>query len=126
MNHMYKEMVMYWSADYSGSMFTNLPDDIKVFAVTSAAEDETAGLAYCPPNNDIVNGNNIGACLATEFGTAWMQESFVEDTSVLTVASQAMSTRQTVASSTVQYFGDQTITVQPVGDFQGIDDGEAT
>ena len=40
-NKMYKQLVIYWSSDYSGSMFTNLPDNTKVLAMTSASESET-------------------------------------------------------------------------------------
>ena len=39
-NKMYKQLVIYWSSDYSGSMFANLPMDTKVLAVASAAADE--------------------------------------------------------------------------------------
>ena len=36
-NQMFAEMVIYWSSDYSSSMFQNLPNNTKVFAVASAA-----------------------------------------------------------------------------------------
>ena len=39
-NKMYKQLVIYWSSDYSGSMFANLPVDTKVLAMASAAADE--------------------------------------------------------------------------------------
>ena len=68
-NKMYKQLVIYWSSDYSGSMFTNLPDHTKVLAMTSASESETQQNAFCPPDQDVVYGNKIGACLGTQFGT---------------------------------------------------------
>ena len=40
-NKMYKQLVIYWSSDYSGSMFANLPGDTKVLAMTSASATET-------------------------------------------------------------------------------------
>ena len=39
-NKMYKQLVIYWSSDYSGSMFAHLPVDTKVLAMASAAADE--------------------------------------------------------------------------------------
>ena len=39
-NKMYKQLVIYWSSDYSGSMFAHLPADTKVLAMASAAADE--------------------------------------------------------------------------------------
>lgn len=38
---MYKEMIIYWSSDYSSAMFANLPTDKKVFVVASAEATQT-------------------------------------------------------------------------------------
>ena len=40
-NSLYKEMLVYWSSDYSGNMLAELPTNKKVFAVTSTKIDET-------------------------------------------------------------------------------------
>ena len=39
-NNMYKQLLIVWSSDYSGSMFSNLPDNTQVLAIASATENE--------------------------------------------------------------------------------------
>ena len=121
-NKMYKQLVIYWSSDYSGSMFANLPDNTKVFAVSSASADETQQKSYCPPDDDVVYGYKIGACLATQFGTTWLQNSTTSDCTALSIAAQYEKVKDVVKGSTVTLFGDQSFANMPVGAFQGLID----
>lgn len=62
----YKKLNFFLSACESGSMFEklNVPG---VFGMTSANPHQSAYAVYCPPNDELVNGKHIGACLGSEF-----------------------------------------------------------
>ena len=92
-HHMYKEMVIYWASDYAGAMFENLSTSKKVFVVASSGPDETQEKAYCPPNAT-VDGYDIGACLASEFGTTWLQDSYNNDPTKISISAQAMTLKE--------------------------------
>ena len=98
---MYKQLVIYWSSDFSGSMFANLPDNTKVFAVASALATEKQVKSYCPPDDDVVYGYKIGACLATQFGTTWLQNSTSSDCTALSIAAQYQKVKDVVKGSNV-------------------------
>ena len=123
-NNRYKEMVIYWSSNYSGNMLADLPTDKKVFAVTSTKLDETQVPKYCPPDADIVDDTHIGACLGSQLGTYWLQQSYATDPKTITVAAQAMNV-QSQAASEISFWGDMSIIYQPLGDFQGMTEGSS-
>ena len=105
-NNMYKEMIVYWASDYSGNLFTELPQGNKIFAVTSTKTDETQTPKYCPPDADIVNQTHVGACLASQLGTYWLQQSYGTDPKTFTVASQAMNVQSQTVGSMISFWGD--------------------
>lgn len=71
---MYKELVYYMEACESGSMFTSLPTDTKIYAVSASSPSESSWGTYCPPD-DVVNGTEIGSCLGDTFSINWMEDS---------------------------------------------------
>jgi legumain len=75
---MYKELVFYLEACESGSMFENLPDNIKIVASTAANAQESSWGTYCPPN-DMVNGKSLNSCLGDLYSINWMEDSDVAD-----------------------------------------------
>ena len=73
-NKMYKELVFYLEACHSGSMFDKeLPDGIKIYAVTAANPDESSYAEYCSSDAK-VNGTLIGSCLGDEFSCRFMED----------------------------------------------------
>ena len=54
---MYNKFVLYIEACYSGSMFLNLPEDLKIVAVTAANDQESSWGWYCG-DESVVKGTN--------------------------------------------------------------------
>ena len=72
---MYKELVFYLEACFSGSMFRNiLPDNINIYATTAANHQESSYGAYCGPEAH-AGGHDIGSCLGDEYSINWMEDS---------------------------------------------------
>eukprot|EP00345_Euplotes_harpa_P019124 CAMPEP_0168335506 /NCGR_PEP_ID=MMETSP0213-20121227/10952_1 /TAXON_ID=151035 /ORGANISM="Euplotes harpa, Strain FSP1.4" /LENGTH=417 /DNA_ID=CAMNT_0008340451 /DNA_START=14 /DNA_END=1267 /DNA_ORIENTATION=+ len=123
---MYNEMTIYIEACESGSMFENiLEDNINIYATTAANPSESSWAFYCSPA-DVVNGKHIGSCLGDEYSIQWM-----EDTDANNICSESLSTQfGTVQTNThdshVMKYGSQGFTSEPVGNFQGTCDSQAS
>ena len=72
-NKQYKQLVFYFEACHSGSMFRKLEKGKNVYAMTGSDTEHSAWMNNCPPN-DVVNGKPIGVCLGAYFDNYWMQE----------------------------------------------------
>lgn len=72
-NKQYSKLVFYFEACFSGSMFTDLPSGMNVYAMTGADESHEAMECNCPPN-DIVDGKHMNTCLSAFFDHHWMTE----------------------------------------------------
>jgi legumain len=72
-NKQYKQMVFYFEACHSGSMFRSLEKGKNVYAMTGSDTEHSAWMSECPPN-DIVNGKHIGTCLSAYYDNFWMQK----------------------------------------------------
>jgi len=67
-NSMYKELVIYFEACESGSMFENiLENDINVYAVTAANSEEVSWGTYCGPFHNWVHHKSLATCLGDLF-----------------------------------------------------------
>lgn len=72
---MYNQLVFYLEACESGSMFNNiLPDNINICASSAASPYEYSYGCYCGWEA-IVEGKNIGTCLADLYSAVWMKDS---------------------------------------------------
>ncbi|KAK8813086.1 hypothetical protein WA158_002678 [Blastocystis sp. Blastoise] len=71
----YKKLVFYFEACYSGSMFTDLPQGLNVYAFTGADDKHSAWMSFCPPN-DVINGKNLHTCISAYYDDEW--ENIVE------------------------------------------------
>ncbi|KER21935.1 hypothetical protein T265_09853 [Opisthorchis viverrini] len=66
---MYKQLVLYIEACYSGSMFQDvLPSTTNTFVTTSSNEKEEDWCAFC-------NDKQIDTCLANQYSYAWITDS---------------------------------------------------
>lgn len=69
----YKQIVFYFEACHSGSMFEDLPPGMNVYAFTGSDRTHSAWMNNCPPNDD-VDGKHFGTCLGAWYDNFWMQE----------------------------------------------------
>ena len=77
-NKKYDKLAFFLEACESGSVFDTLPDNLNIYAFTSANRTEDAWCEYCPPE-DVVNGESFYVCLSmyydNEFQRLWEEES---------------------------------------------------
>lgn len=118
---MYKELVFYLEACESGSMFANLPTDIKIYATSAANARESSWGTYCSPN-DMVNGRSINSCLGDLYSVNWMEDSDASLSGGETLHEQFERVKQETNRSHVMQFGDTSIASEEISNFQGTTD----
>lgn len=69
----YKQIVFYFEACHSGSMFRKLEQGKNVYAMTGSDTEHSAWMCNCPPH-DKVNGKSMGTCLSAWYDNMWMEE----------------------------------------------------
>jgi len=115
---MYKNLVFYVEACYSGSMFKKyLTDQTNVFALTAAHESESSWAEYC-------GIAKYKTCLSNEYSQRWMEHSTANDLSKITMGEQADHTREATKRSHVMSYGDLSIRDHKVINYQGGYDAE--
>ncbi len=108
----FKQLVFYLEACESGSMFIDLPLDINVLAVTST---NTTGIAM-PCYWD----HEINVFLGDVFSVKWLEDSDMEDLNKETLEKQYQIVKnRTAITSSVNKFGDTSISKLLVADFMG-------
>jgi len=120
---MYKELVFYLEACESGSMFEDLPSDIKIYAQTASNAKESSWGTYCSPD-DKVDGKSIMSCLGDLYSVSWMEDSDSSIASGETLAEQFTKVVALTNKSHVMEYGDTTFKSQPVSNYQGKTDQE--
>ena len=115
---MYKKLVFYMEACESGSMFTNLPTDLNIFAHTAANPDESSWGFYCPPD-DVVQGQEINSCLGDTWSISWMEDSDANDITKESLEDQYNAILKRVDQSHPQLYGDQTMKTDKLSLYQG-------
>ncbi len=71
-NGRYNKLVFYLEACESGSMFTTLPRNTKIYALSAANPSESSWATYCAPQ-DIIQGKHIGSCLGDLFSVNFLE-----------------------------------------------------
>merc|ERR1711988_1045253 len=124
--NMYRQLVFYLDTCESGSMFTSLPEDIGVLAVSSSRPDENANAIWCYEPDTDIQGKNIGACLGDAMSVGWMIDSdknFDESLNAQfqTVYKWSMTSRCSPIPcfNMPCMYGDTKIANEPIGNFQG-------
>jgi len=102
----------------SGSMFPDLKENSKIFAVTASNAKESSWGYYCPSKNDTVKGKHLGTCLGDLFSISWMEDSDLAHVSVETIAEQVKRVTQRTFKSHVSTFGDTSFEDDPIGTFE--------
>ena len=106
-NKQYKQMVFYFEACHSGSMFRQLEATKNVYAMTGSDAEHSAWMCNCPPN-DKVNGKSMGTCLSAWYDNFWMQE-VMDNGSKITLSDMFTHVHEETAKETqqnVSQFGD--------------------
>ncbi|TKS87096.1 Legumain [Collichthys lucidus] len=110
-NKKYKKMVFYIEACESGSMMTDLPADIDVYATTAANAHESSYACYYDEKRDTYLGD--------WYSVNWMEDSDVEDLRKETLLKQFKIVKSHTNTSHVQQFGNKTLAHMKVMAFQG-------
>ena len=117
---MYKELVFYLEACYSGSMFENLlPTNISIYATTAANSRESSYAEYCSSDAK-VNGTLIGSCLGDEYSCRFMEDIDSRPGDSLknyTMQEQYKYLVKVVEGSHVQQYGDLEIAKKSIYEF---------
>ena len=120
-NKQYKQLVFYFEACHSGSMFRKLEKGKNVYAMTGSDTEHSAWMNNCPPD-DVVDGKHVGACMGAWFDNFWMQE-VTDNGADLTHNEMFKIVHEKTAAQTdqnVSQFGDiDTIGEMPVREFIG-------
>ncbi|CAL8274199.1 unnamed protein product [Merluccius merluccius] len=110
-NQKYKKMVWYVEACESGSMMTDLPENIDVYATTAANSHESSYACYYDEKRDTYLGD--------WYSVNWMEDSDVEDLTKETLVKQFKIVKKHTNTSHVQQFGNKTLAHMKVMAFQG-------
>merc|ERR1719244_2184249 len=110
-NMKYKKMVFYIEACESGSMMTNLPSDIDVFATTAANSHESSYACYYDDKRSTYLGD--------WYSVNWMEDSDAEDLTKESLGKQYHIVKKETNTSHVQQFGNKTMAHMKLMGFQG-------
>lgn len=117
---MFNKLVFYLEACESGSMFTQLPKDIGVYATTAANASESSWATYCSPN-DRVNGKSVGSCLGDEYSVNFLEDTEATIKQHNTLANQFATIKAKTKLSHVCQFGDLSYTGDELTQYEADD-----
>uniref|UniRef100_A0A8C2ISZ4 legumain n=1 Tax=Cyprinus carpio TaxID=7962 RepID=A0A8C2ISZ4_CYPCA len=108
-NNQFSKMVIYMESCHSGSMFTKLPNNVHVYAVTAARADESSYACYFD--------NERKTFLSDEFSAFWMYYMETNDLDKKTFWDQFSYLQERMRKSHSCHFGDMTIGEHPISEF---------
>ena len=114
---MYKKFVLYIEACVSGSMFTDLPEDLNVVAITAANDHESSWGWYCN-SEAVVKDKTLITCLGDEFSVSWM-EHVDNGNRKESLNEQFKFVEMQVTKSHVSRYGDMSFKDDPIGEYVG-------
>ena len=116
---MYGKMVIFLEACYGGSMFDGLlPDNMNIYAITSANDTESSWGIFCPPDA-VINGVDMYTCLGDMFSVHWMDTSVTNDLRTMTIGEMYTAAAALTNESHVMEYGDMSVKSMPAGAFLG-------
>ncbi|CAH2327656.1 legumain [Pelobates cultripes] len=110
-NKKFKKMVFYIEACESGSMMKDLPNNINVYATTAANPHESSYACYFDEKRNTYLGD--------EYSVNWMEDSDEEDLTKETLHRQFALVKNRTHKSHVMQYGNKTISLMKVKQFQG-------
>ncbi|XP_019488463.1 PREDICTED: legumain [Hipposideros armiger] len=109
---MYQKMVFYIEACESGSMMSDLPSDINVYATTAANPDESSYACYYDEQRSTYLGD--------WYSVNWMEDSDVEDLTQESLHKQYQLVKSHTNTSHVMQYGNKSISTMKLMQFQGM------
>ena len=85
-------------------MFTNLPNNTKIYALSAANPKESSWGTYCSPN-DVVQGKHIGSCLGDLFSVNFLENTDSVDVKTMTLEAQFEVIKKLTTKSHVMQWG---------------------
>ncbi|XP_016398710.1 legumain-like [Sinocyclocheilus rhinocerous] len=108
-NNKFSKMVIYMESCHSGSMFTKLPNNVHVYAVTAARADENSYACYFDFERKTF--------LSDEFSALWMYYMEANDLDNKTFRDQFSSLQEKMRMSHSWRFGDMKMGEHPISEF---------
>ncbi|CAD5231081.1 unnamed protein product [Bursaphelenchus okinawaensis] len=116
---MYKRLVIYLEACYSGSMFDNKTlADHNIYAITAANDQESSYATNCIDVSGWATSNLCELCLGDEFSVNWMSFSDQATLTKETLDEQYLFTKENTLQSHVERFGNSEMTKDFIGYYQ--------
>lgn len=112
----YKKFVFYLEACESGSMFTKLPNDTKIYALSAANPSESSWGTYCSPH-DVVQGKHIGSCLGDLFSINFLENTESINVNSVSLNDQFEVIKNLTTKSHVMQWGDMSFSDDVIGEY---------
>lgn len=112
----YGKLVFYLEACESGSMFTKLPNNTKIYALSAANPTESSWGYYCAPD-DVVQGKHIGSCLGDLFSINFLENTESIDVNSVNLTAQFQVIQKLTTKSHVMQWGDLSFQSDFIGDY---------
>ena len=116
MNGRYNKLVFYLESCESGSMFTSLANNTKIYALSAANPSESSWGTYCAPD-DVVQGKHIGSCLGDLFSVNFLENTESSDLFSMSLTQQFNIIKTKTNQSHVMQWGDLSYNSDRVSDF---------
>lgn len=97
-------------------MFTKLPTDTKIYALSAANPSESSWGYYCSPN-DVVQGKHIGSCLGDLFSINFLENTESIDVNTVNLTSQFEVIKELTTKSHVMQWGDMSFQSDTIGQY---------
>merc|ERR1712002_786838 len=107
----YKSMVFYWESCYSGSMFSNMPNDINVYATSASSPSESSYACYYD--------SQLGTFLGDLYSVSWLEDADQADLNTETLEEQYEVVKEKTDKSKVMEWGDLSMNTQTCGLYLG-------
>lgn len=100
-------------------MFTSLPNNTRIYALSAANPSESSWGYYCSPN-DVVQGKHIGSCLGDLFSINFLENTESIDVNTVTLNQQFEVIQKLTTKSHVLQWGDMSFATDVIGEFVSV------
>lgn len=99
-------------------MFTKLPNNTKIYALSAANPSESSWGYYCSPD-DVVQGKHIGSCLGDLFSINFLENTESINVGAVSLSAQFQVIQKLTTKSHVMQWGDLSFQTDVIGDYVG-------
>lgn len=104
-------------------MFTKLPNNTKIYALSAANPSESSWGYYCSPD-DVVQGKHIGSCLGDLFSINFLENTESINVDTVTLSAQFQVIQKLTTKSHVMQWGDLSFQDDFIGDYVSSKSGD--